>query len=324
MRHWWWLCLLPALCWAEPLKLAVPGLSVVDVDAQRTTFLAEHLAQELSDEGAQVVSSQDLAVMLGLDRQRQLMGCSGGKCITELTSTLGVDALVTGEVARLSGERFQLNLRMLDATTGQRVKTYTKRVVGFEKILDEMSKAARIFVLAGNKKFGRNSSRQNPVTSPRVETRTPSPTQAPVAEASPPETPPEPQPEATEPAPAPAPTATAPRQPPQPTSSVRQWAWLPMAAGGVALGTGVFFFLGADAKYKELTDGEARSIQAARAIKDSGKSQQNLARIGLSVGVTLLVTGGAMALVGGPSSLEPQVSVGQNRVSVGFAGELPW
>src|SRR5262245_19546785 len=127
MRHWWWLCLLPALCWAEPLKLAVPGLSVVDLDSQRSSFLAEHLAQELSDQGAQVVSAQDLTVMLGLDRQRQLMGCTGGKCITELTSTLGVDALVTGDVARLSGERFQLNLRMLDASTGQRVRTYTKR-----------------------------------------------------------------------------------------------------------------------------------------------------------------------------------------------------
>src|SRR5881275_2813995 len=118
MRHWWLLCLLPALCWADPLKLAVPGLSVVDVDPQRTSFLAEHLAQQLSDEGAQVVSAQDLAVMLGLDRQRQLMGCTGGKCITELTGALGVDGLVTGSVARVSGERFQLNLRMLDASTG--------------------------------------------------------------------------------------------------------------------------------------------------------------------------------------------------------------
>jgi hypothetical protein len=321
MRHWWWLCLLPALCLAEPLKLAVPGLSVVDLDSQRSSFLTEHLAQELSDQGAQVVSAQDLTVMLGLDRQRQLMGCAGGKCVTELASSLGVDALVTGDVARLSGERFQLNLRMLDATTGQRLRTYTKRVVGFEKILDEMSKAARLMVATGNKKFGRSSSPQTPVPSPRVESPTPQPTQPPVAETLPPEATPEPG--TAEPSPTPAPTVSVSREPRQ-VSSVRQWAWIPVAAGGVALGTGLFFFLGSDAKYKELTDGERRPLEEARAIRDSGKSQQNLARIGLSLGTTLLVTGGAMALFSSPAAVEPQVAVGTNSVSLGFAGELPW
>jgi hypothetical protein len=316
MRHWWWLlCLLPALCWAEPLKLAVPGLSVVDVDSQRTSFLAEHLAQQLSDEGAQVVSSQDLSVMLGLDRQRQLMGCTGGKCATELTSTLGVDALVTGDVARVSGERFQLNLRMLDAATGQRLRTYTKRVVGFEALLDEMSKAAKILVAAGNKKFGRNSSPQTPAPSPRVETSKQPP--APVTEASPsPRTPEQVTPE-------PAPTSERAVPPARVGSTLRQWAWIPAAVGGLALGGGVYFFLGSDGKYKELTDGTLRTTSEAMKLKNEGKSQQNLARISLGVGTALLVAGGAVALFG-PASVEPQVSLGKDRVSFGFAGDLPW
>ncbi|WP_224248501.1 DUF2380 domain-containing protein [Hyalangium gracile] len=321
MRHWWWLCLLPALCWGEPLKLAVPSLSVVDVEAQRASFLAEHLAQELSDQGAQVVSAQDLTVMLGLDRQRQLMGCTGGKCVTELTSALGVDCLVTGNVARVSGERFQLNLRMLDATTGQRVRTYTKRVAGFEALLDEMSRAARVLVTAGNKKFGRTSSPQAPAPGPRVTPPGPGPAPAPVVEAPPPE--PVPEPPAPGPVLAPAPTVVSTREP-RKENSIRRWAWIPVAAGGVALGTGVFFFLGSDAKYKELTDGTTRSTREAAQIRDSGKSQQTVARIGLSVGTTLLITGGAMHLFSGSDSVEPQVSVGQDHVSVGFAGELPW
>jgi hypothetical protein len=320
MRHWWWLWLLPALCWAEPLKLAVPSLSAVDVDAQRASFLAEHLAQELSDEGAQVVSAQDLTVMLGLDRQRQLMGCNGGKCVTELGSALGVDGLVTGNVARVSGERYQLNLRMLDATTGQRVRTYTKRVVGFEALLDEMSKAAKLLVMAGNKKFGRTSSAQTPAPGPRVAPPGPGHVPAPVAETPAPS--PTTEPVAPEPEPAPAPTVASPRAP-RAVSTVRQWAWIPVAAGGVALGTGIFFFLGSDAKYKELSDGTPRPLSEAAKLRNSGKSQQNLARIGLSLGTTLLITGGAMTLFSSPGSVEPQVAVGRDHVSLGFAGKLP-
>lgn len=321
MRHWWWLCLLPALCWAEPLKLAVPGLSVVDVDAQKAAFLAEHLAQELSDEGAQVVSQQDLTVMLGLDRQRQLMGCAGGKCITELTSALGVDGLVTGSVARVSGERFQLNLRMLDATTGQRLRTYTKRVVSFEAVLDEMSKAAKAFVKAGNKRFGRSSSSQNPVPGPQVTKPGTEPTPSgPVVETPTPS--PDLEPSAPDTPIAPAPAVVYQRPPRQPVSPIRKWAWVPVAAGGVALGTGIFFFLGSDAKYQELTDGTVRSTREAAEIRDSGKKQQSLARIGLSAGTMLLITGTAMALFTSPDT-EPIVSVGKGHVSVGIAGELP-
>jgi hypothetical protein len=329
MRHWWWLCLMPALCWAEPLKLAVPGLSTVDIDSQRTSFIAEHLAQELSDQGAQVVSAQDLTVMLGLERQRQLMGCTGGKCVTELTGTLGVDALVTGNVARVSGERYQLNLRMLDASSGLRVRTYTKRVVGFESLLDEMSKAARTLVIFGNKKFGRSSSPQTAVPGTRVETPTPQPTPDPGTEPAPPDPTPDQVAPAPVPAPTPAPAPTVvyvPRAYSQP-SVVRQYAWVPMAAGGVCLGAGVFFLLGSDAKYRELTSGDPRDPTAgdeALRLKNQGQSQQNMARIGLSVGTTLLVTGAAMALFSSPGSVEPQVAVGPNHVSLGFAGDLPW
>jgi hypothetical protein len=100
-----------------------------------------------------------------------------------------------------------------------------------------------------------------------------------------------------------------------------------MAAGGVSLGAGIFFFLGSDAKYKELisaTKDDPLTFDEAKKLKDEGKSQQNLARLGLSVGTTLLVTGAAMALFSSPGAVEPQVSVGKNHVSLGFAGDLPW
>ncbi|MBN1207865.1 MAG: DUF2380 domain-containing protein [Myxococcaceae bacterium] len=327
MRHWWWLCLLPVLSWAEPLKLAVPGLSVVDVDSQRASFLAEHLAQQLSEQGAEVVSAQDLSVMLGLDRQRQLMGCTGGKCVTELTSRLGVDALVTGDVARVSGERYQLNLRMLDATTGKRLRTHTRRVVGFETLLDEMSRAAKRLVAVGNKRFGRSSTPQAPGSTPQVQTPVQQPAPSPIVEAPPPEPTVEPTVEPSVEPVAPPPQPTPPVQIAREVrqgSSVKEWAWVPVAAGGVAMGAGVFFLLGAEAKYQELSDGLPRPDWRAAEIRDAGRNQQNLARIGLSLGTTLIVTGTAMALFSGSSSGGAQVAVGRDHVSLGFAGELPW
>jgi hypothetical protein len=229
-------------------------------------------------------------------------------------------------VARVTGERYQLNLRMLDASSGLRVRTYTKRVVGFEPLLDEMSKAAKILVAFGNKKFGRNSSPQT--AAPRVETPKTQTTPSPATEPLPPPSIEEPEAPAPTPPPtvAPAPAVIVYRDPAQ-NSAVRRYAWIPIAAGGVSLGTGIFFFLGSDAKYRELASVTADNripLPEARKIRDAGKSQQAFARIGLSVGTTLLVTGAAMALFSSPGSMEPQVAVGQNHVSLGFAGDLPW
>jgi hypothetical protein len=319
MRHWWWLCLLPVLGWAEPLKLAIPGVSVVDMDAQQASFLSEHLAQQLSDEGATVVNAQDLSVMLGLERQRQLLGCKGRKCATALNDAVDVDALVMGDIAKLPKDRYQLNLRMLDATNGTRLKTYSRRVTNYEALLDEMEKAAKQLVTAGNKKYGRTSVPVvKPPPPPPVEEPPPPP---PVVE-QPPPPPPEPVVVKPEPAPAPAP---APLPPPEPTGGLAlRWAWVPAAVGGVALGGGLVFWSTSEAKYQQLNDGLPRPPADSEKLEKDGKREQTMARIGVGVGGVLLLTGAAMAIFGDPPSVQPRVAVGSDQVSLGIAGELPW
>jgi hypothetical protein len=322
MRHWWWLCLLPVLSWATPLKLAIPGVSVVDMDAQQASFLSEHLAQQLSDEGAEVVNSQDLTVMLGLERQRQLMGCTGRKCASALTDAIEVDALVMGDIARLPKDRYQLNLRVLDSSNGTRVKTYSRRVVSYEALLDEIEKAAKQLVAAGNKKFGRTSVPVVKLPPPPPVVEPPPP--PPVVE-QPPPPPPEPvvKPEPV-PAPAPAPLpAPVPRQEPKGGAALR-WAWVPAALGGVALGGGLVFWSTSEAKYQQLKDGMPRSRADSQKLADGGKREQTLARVGVGVGGVLLLSGAAMAIFGDPPSVGPQVAVGREHVSLGIAGELPW
>jgi len=317
MRSWWVLCLLPVLGWAEPLKLAVPGVTVVDMESQQAIFLSEHLSQQLADEGAEVANAQDLTVLLGMERQRQLLGCSGKKCASTLTDAIDVDALVMGDVAKLPKDRYQLNLRMLDSTKGTRVKTYSRRVAGYEALLDEIEKAAKQLVTAGNKKFGKTSV---PVVKPPPPPVVEQPPPPPVVE-QPPPPPPEPvvKPEPVAPPPPPAPVKYEVKG-----GGVRRWAWLPSAVGGVVLGGGLVFWRTSEAKYQQLNDKKPRSREDSQKLADDGKREQTLSRIGIGMGGALVVTGAAMALFGAAPEAVPQVAVGRDHVSVGFAGELPW
>jgi hypothetical protein len=45
-----------------------------------------------------VISSAEIATLLGAERQRQLMGCSDDSCLTELTEALGARLLLQGQV----------------------------------------------------------------------------------------------------------------------------------------------------------------------------------------------------------------------------------
>lgn len=316
MRHWWVLCLLPGLAWAEPLKLAVPGLTVVDMDEQQASFLSEHLSQQLADEGAEVANAQDLTVLLGLERQRQLLGCTGKKCATTLTDAVDVDGLVLGDIAKLPKDRYQLNLRLLDSNKGTRVKTYSRRVAGYEALLDEIEKASKQLVTAGNKKFGRTSV---PVVKP--------PPPPPVVEQPPPVV--EPQPPPPEPVVKPelvlqCPEAPAPLKYEVRGGGARQWAWVPATVGGIVLGGGLVFWSTSEAKYQHLNDGTPRSEADSQKLADGGKREQTLARVGMGVGGALVATGVAMLIFGDPPAAVPQVAVGKDQVSLGFAGELPW
>ncbi|HEX8698252.1 MAG TPA: hypothetical protein VF815_05415 [Myxococcaceae bacterium] len=318
MRSWWVLCLLPVLSWAEPLKLAVPGITVVDMESQQAIFLSEHLSQQLSDEGAEVANAQDLIVVLGMERQRQLLGCTGRKCATTLTDAVDVDALVMGDVAKLPKDRYQLNLRMLDATKGTRVKTYSRRVAGYEALLDEIEKAAKQLVTAGNKKFGKTSTPVvKPPPPPVVEEPPPPP---PVVE-QPPPPPPEP---VVKPEPAPAPPPPAPVKYEVKGGGVRRWAWVPASLGGIVLGGGLVFWSTSEAKYQQLKDGKPRSREDSVKLKNDGEREQTLARVGMGMGGALLLTGAAMAFFGDAPQAVPQVAMGRDHVSVGLAGELPW
>lgn len=131
----------------EPVKVAAPGLSIVNLKPELREFLTEHLAQELSKHGVQVVTPKQIETILGLERQKELLGCAeGNSCAVELANALGVDALLTGEIGKL-GEQIQVNLKVISPVNTKQLAAWTGRVAGEGELFDALATGAT--VLAG-------------------------------------------------------------------------------------------------------------------------------------------------------------------------------
>lgn len=61
-----------------------------------------------------VISTAEISTMLGVERQRQLLGCSEDSCLTELTDALGAQYVLQGSVGRV-GENYLVTVRLIDS-----------------------------------------------------------------------------------------------------------------------------------------------------------------------------------------------------------------
>src|SRR5258706_13451991 len=83
---------------AAPVKLAAPRLSGCNVNPGELEFFTEHFAQQLTLSGLQVTTAKQISSLLGLERQRENMGCkeAATSAMPERAAALGVDGAVTG------------------------------------------------------------------------------------------------------------------------------------------------------------------------------------------------------------------------------------
>ena len=104
---------------AEPT--ARPRLVVLSVEAPTATDPATRAAfddaitREAGRRGYfEVISAREVQVLVGLERQKQLLGCSeGAACLAELSGALGARFILSGTIAPL-GQSWQLSLQMQD------------------------------------------------------------------------------------------------------------------------------------------------------------------------------------------------------------------
>lgn len=151
--------LLPVLAEAvEPvprLNVALPGLSLVSLPATRETFFTEHLAAGLARRGAQVTTAKAIGEMLGVERQRQLLGCAESGCTIELANALGADGIVTGELAQI-GRVFQVNLKLVSSRNAEVVAAFQRQVTSEEGLLDALNEGAVVLATEGAERLGRS------------------------------------------------------------------------------------------------------------------------------------------------------------------------
>jgi hypothetical protein len=88
---------------AGPPTLVSPPWKTVQVPPDLAEFYLDHLAQALRREGFKVVTSSEVAALLSMERQKQLLGCSeeASACIAELGAAMGADGVLMVNLARL-------------------------------------------------------------------------------------------------------------------------------------------------------------------------------------------------------------------------------
>lgn len=126
------------------VKLASPGLAGINVTKEVATFYSDHLAQQLALQGNQVMTSTEISSLLGLERQKQLLGCSSEEtaaCMAELANALGVEAIVTGSIGRFD-TTYQLDVKVVSSTDGRKLALYSGSVKSERDVLDALSAAA--------------------------------------------------------------------------------------------------------------------------------------------------------------------------------------
>jgi hypothetical protein len=119
---------LPAAA-ASPGSTDKPLLFVADLAAQgvpvaEAAAVTDALVTALSSRGLfRVVSSKEVAQMLGVERQRQLLGvceANEGACAGNVAEATGARFVLSGSLSLL-GPTYQLSLQMLDTVKGQPV-----------------------------------------------------------------------------------------------------------------------------------------------------------------------------------------------------------
>jgi hypothetical protein len=139
------LLLLAAPNFHQPIRMAVMQFSGPGMEASEADLYSEHVATQLAGRGFQVSTAKQIAAVLGLERQKQLVGCSdsASSCFAELANALGVDGILVGEIGRLDETTHQVSLKVVDSVTGRLLASSSARAAGRAAVMDELTWGSR-------------------------------------------------------------------------------------------------------------------------------------------------------------------------------------
>ncbi len=281
---------LPAFA-AGPVKLASPGLSLLNLDEKMATFYTDHMGSAVKQAGVvELVTPREIASLLGMERQKQLLGCSdsAGSCVAELANALGADGVVLGDIARV-GTRYQVNLKVISASDGKTLALFQEGATSEEAVLDMLTRGGNSLREQTLKALGRTAVAVVPVT--------PANPSVPAAAVTP------------------AGIATAPVKS---SGLSRNLAFIPMGVGGAALIGGIVGLAVSESASAEL----ATASSDGAAARDRGRTANTLGVAGV-IGGTALVGGGLLwFLLAGPDAPAVSVAPGPGGGAVSVRGSF--
>jgi len=101
-------------------KLAVTEIRAPSGDAELGKLLSELALTEASASGRfSVIGQSDVAAMLGLEKQKQMLGCAdSSECFAEIGGALGADYLLVGTAGQL-GALWRIDLKLVEVRKRQ-------------------------------------------------------------------------------------------------------------------------------------------------------------------------------------------------------------
>jgi TolB-like protein len=270
------------------VKLAAPGLNGFNVSPAELEFFTEHFAQQLTLQGLQVTTARQISSLLGLERQREIMGCKDAatSCMAELAAALGVEGVVTGSVGKFETS-YRVNVSIVAASDGHTLAAYSARATTSEEVLEKLTTGAK--QMAGEVlRALRNGAA--PAPDLRVE-RIP-PVNGNVRPAA-----------------------------PAPGWGLRPSWWMPAAGAGAVAVVGTVFAVQARQRYQDIA--QAPSYNDAAKASDAGKLDQTLASISYgATGLGLVAT--AIFFLSGDPAAPPPLAGGVHLAPARSGVALTW
>jgi len=140
---------------AEPVRVGSPGFTGVGLAAGEAETFSEHVATKLSEQsGLKVITSKEIAALLGAERQKQLLGCSDGtECMAELAGALGTEVLLLGTLSKV-GSGYVVTLKLVSTKEGAAFATLSERAATADDVLGVLERAANDFAAKLREKYG--------------------------------------------------------------------------------------------------------------------------------------------------------------------------
>jgi MYXO-CTERM domain-containing protein len=152
----------------KKLKLAFMGVSAsIGVPPEAAKSVSSFVKTQLAGLDAyEVISSDDIVAMLGMERQRQLLGCTEDSegCMAEIAGALNSDRALSGELSSV-GDTTLLNFTLLDLKASRPISRVSRRVDGagaVDRILDQVGPAIFELVSADPALSGRKLKYERP------------------------------------------------------------------------------------------------------------------------------------------------------------------